>query len=47
MSAIREQVQDVFRTVFDDPEIVLRDEMTADDISGWDSLAHINLMVAT
>ena len=38
-------MQDVFRLVFDDPAIVLRDEMTADDISGWDSLAHINLMV--
>ena len=47
MDALREKVQDVFRVVFDDPEIVLRDEMTADDIAGWDSLAHINLMVAT
>ncbi len=25
----------------------LRDELTADDIPGWDSLTHINLMVAT
>jgi acyl carrier protein len=47
MSDVREQAQDVFRQVFDDPAIVLRDEMTADDIPGWDSLTHINLMVAT
>lgn len=47
MSDIRAQAQDVFRQVFDDPEIVLRDEMTADDIPGWDSIRHISLMVAT
>ena len=46
MHDVREQAQEVFRQVFDDPELVLRDEMTADDILGWDSLAHINLMVA-
>ncbi len=46
MSDIRAETQEVFRQVFDDPEIVLRDEMTADDIPGWDSLTHINLMVA-
>ncbi|HKQ96746.1 MAG TPA: acyl carrier protein [Candidatus Polarisedimenticolia bacterium] len=39
-------MQEVFRTVFDDDAIVLRDEMTSADIDGWDSLMHINLMVA-
>ena len=47
MSDVRTQAQEVFRQVFDDPEIVLRDELTAEDIPGWDSLTHINLMVAT
>ena len=47
MDDIRDRVQEVFRNVFDDPEISLRDDMTADDVPGWDSLAHINLMVAT
>lgn len=46
MEAIREQVQDVFREVFEDPSLVLRDEMTADDVDGWDSLTHINLIIA-
>jgi acyl carrier protein len=46
MEAIREQVQDVFRTVFEDPALVLSDGMTAADIDGWDSLAHINLIIA-
>lgn len=39
-------VQEIFRTVFDDDEIVLTREMTADDIEDWDSLEQINLLVA-
>ena len=46
MDDLRRQMQEVFRTVFDDDAIVLRDEMTSADIDGWDSLMHINLMVA-
>ena len=46
MEAIREQFQDVFRDVFEDPTLVLNDVMTAEDVDGWDSLAHINLMIA-
>jgi acyl carrier protein len=46
MPDIRERVQDIFREVFDDPAIVLRDDMTAADVDGWDSLAHINLIIA-
>ncbi len=37
---------EVFRQVFDDPEIVLTPETTADDVDGWDSLSHVNLIVA-
>ncbi len=37
---------EVFRMVFDNPEIQLRPEMTANDIEGWDSLSHVNLIVA-
>jgi len=43
---VRDSVQDVFRDVFDDPSLVLRDEMTAQDIDSWDSLTHINLIIA-
>jgi len=43
---IRDQMQTLFRNVFVDDEIVLRDEMTAADVDGWDSLAHINLIIA-
>ena len=34
----------MFRQVFDDETLILTDETTADDIEGWDSVAHINLM---
>jgi acyl carrier protein len=46
MEEIREQVQDVFRQVFEDPKLQLHDKLSAEDVEGWDSLAHINLIVA-
>jgi acyl carrier protein len=46
MVDVRERLQENFREVFDDPAIVLRDDMTAADVDGWDSLAHINLIIA-
>lgn len=46
MSDVTSSLQEVFREVFDDPSIVLRDELTAEDVDGWDSLAHINLIIA-
>ncbi|MEL5892863.1 acyl carrier protein [Bacteroides sp. GD17] len=40
------KVQDIFRDVLDNDEIVLNDETTADDVEEWDSLSHIQLIVA-
>lgn len=42
--AIRETLQEIFRDVFDDEELVLFHEMTSDDVEDWDSLSHINLI---
>ena len=39
------KMTEVFREVFDDPEIELTPEMTADDIEEWDSMTHINLIM--
>jgi acyl carrier protein len=46
MSDLRDRLQHIFRQVFTDPDIVLRDNMTGADVDGWDSLAHINLIIA-
>jgi acyl carrier protein len=46
MSNVRDRLQKIFCDVFDDPGITLRDDMTARDVDGWDSLAHINLIIA-
>lgn len=43
---VLERLTTVFRSVFDDEEIVLKEETTAADIDDWDSLEHINLLVA-
>ena len=36
----------IFRDVLEDEGIGLSPETTADDIEGWDSLSHIQLIVA-
>lgn len=35
----------IFRDVLDDDELVLKRELTAKDVDGWDSLTHIRLLV--
>jgi acyl carrier protein len=45
-SQILDEVQAIFREVLDNEEIVLASETTADDIEEWDSLTHIQLIVA-
>ncbi|HOW58890.1 MAG TPA: acyl carrier protein [Candidatus Omnitrophota bacterium] len=43
---LKDQLNQVFCEVFDNDEIAIRPEMTANDIDGWDSLSHVNLIVA-
>ena len=43
---IYEQLNEVFRDVFDDDTIEVNDQTTSRDIADWDSLEHINLIAA-
>ena len=43
---IFEKVQDIFRDVFDDDELIISDSTNSDDIEDWDSLEHISLIVS-
>lgn len=43
---IMAQLTDLFRELFDDDAIVLRPDTTADDIDGWDSFTHLNMIIA-
>lgn len=43
---VYERLNEVFQDVFDDETITVQDSTTADDIEDWDSLEHINLIVA-
>ncbi|HWD89041.1 MAG TPA: acyl carrier protein [Mucilaginibacter sp.] len=45
-SKILEKVNDVFIDTLDNEDIVLTYETTANDVDDWDSLNHIQLVVA-
>ena len=46
MDNIYERLNEVFREFFDDEEIEVTSDTTADDIEDWDSLNHITLIDA-
>lgn len=41
-----ERLNAIFCEVFDDEDIRVVPETTANDVDGWDSLSHVNLIVA-
>lgn len=40
------RIQEVFRDELEIDDLVLTDETTADDVEEWDSLSHVQLVVA-
>jgi acyl carrier protein len=46
MDSLLPQVQEIFRDVFDQPDLIVTRESNASTIDDWDSLAHINLVTA-
>lgn len=46
MDTMLAELQDIFRDVIDDPNLVLTPESNASNVKDWDSLTHVNLMTA-
>jgi len=44
-SDIYARLTEIFEDVFDDDSITVTPELSAKDVDGWDSLAHIRLML--
>ena len=43
---ILKRVEEIFREELEQDELVLTDETTAEDVDGWDSLSHVQLVAA-
>jgi acyl carrier protein len=44
LDAIYQKLTDILRDVFDDDTIVARPDLTADQVAGWDSFAHLRVI---
>jgi len=44
-AAVYAKLTDIFHDVLDNDEIVLVPELTAREVDGWDSLAHVRLIL--
>jgi acyl carrier protein len=45
-NSILDRVTETARMIFDNDDLVLTRDTTAKDVEGWDSVTHINLIVA-
>jgi len=43
---ILEEIQEIFRDILDQQNLVIHPETNADEVEDWDSLNHIQLVVA-
>lgn len=43
--AIYTKLTTIFHDVFEDDSLVLRPELTADDVDDWDSLSHLRMIM--
>ena len=44
MDNLLEELQEIFRDIFDQPDLVITRESNASTVEDWDSLAHVNLV---
>ena len=40
-----DKLSDIFRVLFNRPDLELTDDLTAKDVPGWDSFNHVNLII--
>lgn len=43
---VLEKINDVFKEIFDDETLEVDENTTANDVEGWDSLTHINIIAS-
>ena len=46
LDSIYDRLTEILRDVFDDDTLVARPDLTADQVDGWDSFAHLRLIFA-
>jgi acyl carrier protein len=46
MDNLLEELQAIFRDIFDQPKLVITRESNASTVEDWDSLTHVNLVTA-
>jgi acyl carrier protein len=46
VNSLIEDLTAVVRDVFEDDQITLTESTTADEVDGWDSVMHLNLIIA-
>lgn len=45
-SLVESRLATILRETFNDPNLEVRDDLTAADVEEWDSLSHVDLIVA-
>lgn len=45
MMEIIEELQEIFREIFDEDDLAISRDTTAEDIEDWDSLTHMQLII--
>lgn len=46
LSTIEDRLEEVFRTVFEDDDLEITRDLTANRVPDWDSLMHVTLVLA-
>ena len=39
-----QKIQTIFREVFDEPDLILNDDLDANQLDMWDSLTHVDML---